>query len=157
MIRSKLYEVNNAPYNTRENLGFTTCNSRDFGCGLCRHSKSTKTHTSSKFSKTFDIKSQIKCQDEYVIYSIQCKKCPNTQYIGQTSQTARKRFSGHLQDIRKKDESKPVSKHFSSRGHTEHDMIFTPFEKLRQKDKTMLNVREKFWINTKQPNLNKQY
>ena len=157
LIRSKLYEVNNAPYNTRENLGFTRCNSRDFGCGLCRHSNSTKIHTSSKFSKTYDIKSQIKCQDEYVIYSIQCKKCPDTQYIGQTSQTARKRFSGHLQDIRKKDESKPVSKHFSSRGHTEHDMIFTPFEKLRQKDKTMLNVREKFWINTKQPNLNKQY
>ena len=42
---------------------------------------------------------------------------------------------------------KPVPAHFvNSRDHSIHDMIFTPFEKLYKKDKTLLDVREKFWI-----------
>ena len=45
---------------------------------------------------------------------------------------------------------KPVAKHFNSRNHSKADMLFTPFEKLYVKDKTMLDVRESYWILTKE-------
>ena len=85
---------------------------------------------------------------------LNARNVPTVQYVGQTSQPVRNRMYSHLHDVRGRNQMKPVSKHFSLRGHTEEDMIFSPFEKLRTKDKTMLNVREKFWINEKQPNLN---
>ena len=154
LMRSKLYEVNDNGHNLREKFGFTKCNSRDVGCQLCLKSANSKQHKSAKKMKVYDIKTLIRCTDEYVIYSIECKKCPSVQYVGQTSQTIRNRFYSHLHDVRGKNQMKPVSKHFSLRGHTENDMIFSPFEKLRTKDKTMLNVREKYWIDEKQPNLN---
>ena len=157
LIRSKLYQIDVNRHSDRESVGFIKCNSRDFGCKLCMYSDNMKQHNSPQKMKTYDIKSLIKCTDDHVIYSIQCKKCPNVQYVGQTSQMIRNRFYGHFQDIRAKNTHKPVSKHFNSRGHTENDLIFTPFEKLRKKDKTMLNIREKYWINEKQPNLNIQY
>ena len=154
LIRSKLYEVNDNAHNLREKSGFTRCNSRDFGCQLCLKSENSKQHKSAKKGKMYDIKTLVRCVDEYVIYSIECKKCPTVQYVGQTSQTIRNRVYSHLHDVRGKNQMKPVSKHFSLRGHTENDMIFSPFEKLRTKDKTMLNVREKYWIDEKQPTLN---
>ena len=157
LMRSKLYEVNENRHSDREDVGFTRCNSRDFGCKLCLHSENAKQHKSSQKGKIYEIKSKIRCTDDFVIYSIQCKKCPNVQYVGQTSQTIRNRFYGHFQDIRANNQSKPVARHFNSRGHTENDIVFTPFEKLRAKDKTMLNVREKYWINEKQPNINILY
>ena len=61
----------------------------------------------------------------------------------------------HFYDVLNKKIEKPVPAHFvNSRDHSIHDMIFTPFEKLYKKDKTLLDVRdktlldvrEKFWI-----------
>ena len=58
-----------------------------------------------------------------------------------------KRFLNHFYDVLNKKIEKPVPAHFvNSRDHSIHDMIFTPFEKLYKKDKTLLDVREKFWI-----------
>ena len=94
------------------------------------------------------VKSRIKCSDTYVIYSIQCKVCPK-QYVGQTTTSCAKRFYSHSWDYLNKKIYKPVAKHFNSRNHSKSDMIFTPFEKLYVKDKTMLDVREKYWIFTK--------
>ena len=154
MFRSKLYEIDVNRHSDRENVGFIKCNSRDFGCKLCLHSENANQHKSSQKGKIYEIKSKIRCTDDFVIYSIQCKKCPNVQYVGHTSQTIRNRIYGHFQDIRANNQSKPVAKHLNSRDHTENDVVFTPFEKLRIKDKTMLNIRKKYWINEKQPNIN---
>ena len=46
--------------------------------------------------------------------------------------------------------NKPVARHFNSRNHSASDMILTPFEKLYIKDRTLLNVRESYWIYEKQ-------
>ena len=80
----------------------------------------------------------------YVIYSIECKKC-NLQYVGQTIQPVYKRFLNHFYDVLNKKIEEPVPAHFvNSRNHSIHDMIFTSFEKLYKKDKTLLDVRENF-------------
>ena len=158
LIRSKLYNVAENTHDLRSRNGFFCCNKRHFGCTMCRLSENVKKHKSCFSNKTYEIKSNIKCSDSYVIYSIQCKKCPNIQYVGQTTQPVSKRFYNHYNDILSKNQSKPVSKHFSSRGHTSSDFCFTPFEKLRKKDKTLLDIREKYWIvekNTAKTGLNK--
>ena len=45
--------------------------------------------------------------------------------------------------------AKPVSNHFNLPGHKLSDLVFLPFEKLNVKDKTMLDVRERYWISKK--------
>lgn len=144
LIRAKLYPVEK--YNFRDRLGFSKCSKKDIGCSLCSKRENTSKHVSSFSKKVYPIKSKISCKDTYVIYSIECKKC-NLQYVGQTIQPVYKRFLNHFYDVLNKNIEKPVPAHFvNSRDHSIHDMIFTPFEKLYKKDKTLLDVREKFWI-----------
>ena len=158
LIRSKLYDLNDNQHNLRIQKGFFCCNKRHFGCTMCRLSENSKTHYSAFSSKKYEIKSLIRCSDSYVIYSIQCKRCPKVQYVGQTTQPISKRFYNHYNDILSKNLQKAVSKHFNSHGHSSSDFFMTPFEKLRKKDKTLLDIREKFWIvekNTAKTGLNK--
>ena len=157
LIRAKLYP--STRYEMRSRNGFYKCSKRDIGCCLCNHSCNITEHIASYSNKKYPIKSVIKCSDSYVIYSIQCKKC-NMQYVGQTTNAVSKRFNSHSWDILNKKLEKPVAKHFNSRNHSHSDMIFTPFEKLYVKDKTLLDVREKFWIlekDTVRNGLNRNY
>ena len=84
-----------------------------------------------------------------LIYSIQCRKSSSIEYVGQTTQTASTRFYNHRGDVITKKFAKPVSNHFNLPGHKLSDLVFLPFEKLRVKDKTMLDVRERYWISKK--------
>ena len=144
-----MYPLDN--YSMRSRNGFLKCNKN---CLLCKHSYNTTSHISCKTKEKFDIKSKISCSDTFVIYSISCKKCPTIEYIGQTSQSAAKRFYSHRSDITNKKVDKPVPEHFNRPGHSVSDMLFLPFEKLRKSDATMLNVRERFWINKKETLIN---
>ena len=119
----------------------------------------TSEHVCKTTQRKYPIKSKIKCSDSYVIYSIQCKKCP-TEYIGQTTQKVSERFRGHYNDIVNKRTNKVVAEHFNSRGHSLSDLVFTPIEKLYRMNQTLLNVRERFWIRQKKTvefGLNKIY
>lgn len=116
---------------------------------MCKYSINTNTHEAAATKEKFSMQSTIRCTDNYVIYSITCRRCPNVQYIGQTSQQAASRFSNHHSDITTKKVHKPVAAHFNLPGHGASDMIFLPFEKLRFKDKTLLEVRERHWIQKK--------
>ena len=116
---------------------------------MCTFSTNCTSHECAYTKEKFEIQSMIKCTDTYIIYSITCKLCPKVQYIGQTYQTATKRFSLHHSDIITKKVHKPVAAHFNLPGHGTSAMIFLPFEKLRFPDKTMLDVREDFWIQKK--------
>lgn len=142
LIRAKLYP--NQRYELRNRNGFFVCDKRNNGCSLCNRSNSIVEHVASHSNKKYPVKSKIKCSDTYVIYSIQCKICPK-QYVGQTSNTAAKRFNSHFYDVIHK-LNKPVARHFNSRNHSASDMVLTPFEKLHVKDRTLLNVRERYWI-----------
>ena len=147
LIRAKLYPTQR--YEIRDRKGFFKCSKREIGCNLCNRSQNISEHVANFSGKKYPIKSNIKCSDSYVIYSIQCKQCP-MQYVGQTSNAASVRFNNHSSDILNKKVTKPVAKHFNSRNHSWADMVFTPFEKLHKKDKTLLDIREKFWIREKQ-------
>ena len=46
--------------------------------------------------------------------------------------------------------NKAVAEHFNGPGHSMSDMRFLPFEKIPQKDETLLASREEYWIRKKQ-------
>ena len=71
------------------------------------------------------------------------------QYIGCTSRPAKVRFSEHLGSAvqpSQADTTKPVGVHFRSAGHNHSVMSFLPIEKVRSKDRFVLEAREAFWI-----------
>ena len=43
--------------------------------------------------------------------------------------------------------AKPVGVHFRSAGHSHANMVFLPIEKIRSKDKFVMEARESYWIN----------
>ena len=148
LTKAKLFPVGRSGLRTRS--GFQRCNRVAGGlCMMCTFSTNCTSHECAYTKEKFEIQSMIKCTDTYIIYSITCKLCPKVQYIGQTYQTAAKRFSTHHSDIITKKVHKPVAAHFNLPGHGTSAMIFLPFEKLRFPDKTMLDVREDFWIQKK--------
>ena len=148
LTRAKLYPISTSEL--RRRVGFQRCTRMgQAGCLMCHYSMNTLQHKSAYDGKLYNIQSMIKCTDTYLIYSIQCRKCPSIQYVGQTTQTASTRFSNHRSDVTTKKVDKPVSNHFNLPGHQLSDLVFLPFEKLRVKDKTMLEVRERYWISKK--------
>ena len=56
---------------------------------------------------------------------IQCNICPDTKYVGETSQTLRKRMNGHRQDIREENIYVPIGEHFNKPQHAHTDMKVT--------------------------------
>ena len=58
----------------------------------------------------------ISCRSSNLIYCASCKKC-GLQYVGQTLRRVKDRFGGHFYDIELADDTKSVSKHFSSENH----------------------------------------
>ena len=73
----------------------------------------------------------------------------NANSVQKSNILAKERFYGHHSDVLNKRINKPVPKHFCDGRHKVSDMLFIPFEKLRKKDQTLLDLREKFWINKK--------
>ena len=94
------------------------------------------------------MKKLIKCSDTFIIYTIQCKRCPTIEYVGKTTQPIAKRFYQHYSGIIKKETIDPVPEHFNTRGHSVSDIIMIPFEKCK-KDDTLLTIRENIWISEK--------
>ena len=78
-----------------------------------------------KEGQAYTPKGQFTCNSTGVIYMIQCNKCPDTQYVGETGQTLRKRMNGHRQDIREENIYVPIGKHFNRPQHTHTDMRIT--------------------------------
>ena len=93
-------------------------------CYLCRMMQNTQTVTSTVNNYTINISSSINCETLSVVYVIECKKC-RKQYVGQTGNNLRERFRGHLQDINTNNQQNPVSKHFTTEGHSKADVIVT--------------------------------
>ena len=71
------------------------------------------------------------------------------QYVGKTSQKARKRFSGHrnnVESIIDTTSKSEVGHHYSENGHKISDMEFRVIEQVRHSDPFILNARESYWI-----------
>ena len=93
-------------------------------CYLCKMMNTATSITSTSNRYKIEIKKEITCNTRNVIYLIECKKCKK-QYVGQTGNSLKERFRGHLQDINTANKFKPVSKHFTSEGHSKNDVIIT--------------------------------
>ena len=79
-----------------------------------------------------------------------CGKLRGPQYVGCTGRPGKVRFSEHVGSATQPsqaDTKKSVGVHFRSPGHSQSDMCFTPVEKVRSKDRFILEARKDFWIN----------
>ena len=71
------------------------------------------------------------------------------QYIGCTERAAKTRFSEHVGSATQQcqaNTAKSVGVHFRSVGHSHSDMAFLVIEKVRSKDRFIVEARENYWI-----------
>ena len=90
---------------------------------------------------------------------IECDKCINIKYIGETERKFKNRISEHKGYITNNIYTQPTGEHFNEPGHTLSDMKVIIIEKVRKNDTTYRKEREKFHIkqfNTYYNGLNKQ-
>ena len=76
-------------------------------------------------------------------------RCKGPQYVGCTERPVKTRFSEYLCSVTQPSQvntNKPVGVHFRSAGHSHADMVVQPIEKVRSKDRFVLEARERFWI-----------
>ena len=76
-------------------------------------------------NKIFKPTGTFNCNSKNVVYLIRCRKCPDTLYIGETSQSIRNRITGHRQSINQKWTYLPISEHFNKSNHTCEDLKVT--------------------------------
>ena len=76
-------------------------------------------------NKIFKPTGTFNCNSKNVVYLIRCRKCPDTLYIGETSQSIRNRITGHRQPINQKWTYLPISEHFNKSNHTCEDLKVT--------------------------------
>ena len=152
LIRAKLHPPQRVGIRTRHESrgtkpGFKKCQRFGWGCELCHYTEPSTTHKSTATGEVFPITSSITCTDDFILYDILCKKCTsehpgeNDLYTGKTTDSAASRSSSHRSDIRT-GKKKAVPEHFNGTGHSISDMLFIPFEKIMNRDETLLASRE---------------
>ena len=129
-------------------------------CVLCeKHLMETKTFTSTRTGHTYHIREQVNCKSKNVIYLVDCAKCREVQYVGETGQTVSKRFHGHRSDIKRQPKTAPglkdtikreslVARHFQSTGHSVDHLRVTVIEQITvtgQRADQVRVQRERFW------------
>jgi len=118
----------------------------------------------------YDIRASLNCRSSNVIYLINCQRCAQTQYVGETGQAVHKRIYGHrhnishfdpatyqhpltlTQDATYRHEDTMVAKHFNEDGHSIDDMTVTVIEQVHSLDTALRRRREKFWRHQLQTN-----
>jgi hypothetical protein len=94
--------------NSTHNSGSRPC--KKPRCGTCSIIKDTSHFTSKQTNKKYNIKEEIDCNSENVIYQLNCRTCEK-QYIGQTSNPLRIRMTGHRFSVSHKEMEKPIASH----------------------------------------------
>ena len=92
----------------------------------------------------YSLRSPFTCESKNLVYLLNCKKCNDVQYVGETGQRIKDRVTGHRCDINKKNPTL-VSKHFNSDGHSVMDLECIPIEKIRSNNIEIRKKREKYW------------
>ena len=72
---------------------------------------------SKELKKYFPTKIQVCCKSHNLDYCLTCEIC-GLQYVGQTKHTFHERLYEHFRDIRNKDLTKPLQRHFALPDHT---------------------------------------
>ena len=119
-------------------------------CNTCHYISQGSTFVSNVTKKSYNVVSpnlSMDCTSDNVVYLITCKKC-GIQYVGETSQKLRSRFSNHRNRL-KKLTNLYLYHHFSSDGHSVDDMSIMPIEELTSSDRVSATSqrleREDYW------------
>jgi hypothetical protein len=129
--------------------GFNFCNTKN--CRYCPNLNKTGEITSSVTGKNYRSMHNVSCRSSNLIYCITCKRCKK-QYVGQTLLRLKSRFVHHYYTVDKKDQTKPVGKHFSlmnHRGTDDMEIHVLEFIKKPPSSDVALEIRnrvEKRWI-----------
>ena len=148
LVRSKVPPSKNRQGRRQVNMGLKKCGGSY--CTTCSQS-----YTCNYTGDSYSINSIITCTRPGVIYSVACKKnsgeclkVKGPQYMGCTDSPL-VRFSEHLGSVTQPSQpntAKPLGVHFSSAGQTQANMVVQPIEKVRSKDRFILEARDRFWI-----------
>ena len=127
-------------------------------CVLCKdHLVETTTFKSARTNQTFTIRENTTCKSSNLVYLVDCAKCKDIQYVGETGQTVQKRFHGHRSDIRnvnnptnkadieKHKKETLVARHFQGKDHSLEDLRVTVIELLKTNDIQIRKARERYW------------
>ena len=152
LIRSKVPKLFSRP--KREIKGMKKC----LNCPICPFVVEGNIVKATATNATVELNAVVNCQTSTIIYCITCKKCKQ-QYIGQSERSLQARFSEHRDYAKKRDFSKACGAHFSSKGHSVHDMSVSIIEKVHSPDELLREERESMFIkkfNSKYKGINKQ-
>ena len=131
-------------------------------CVLClTHLKDSDTFSSVRTGTSYVIRDAVGCKSSNIIYLINCARCRDVQYVGETGQTASRRVHAHRSNIESASRSSGVNsgmtqdsswrretlvaKHFQSKDHSVQDMEVLVIEQIRAQDTQLRKTRERFW------------
>ena len=117
-------------------------------CTVCPYSSKPCTSVTSLITGyKHEIKQNLNCDTENIIYYWRCKKpsCNNyskCEYIGLTTKSHKVRFGQHLQYIRSSMLNQPAGEHFNKKGHNITHMEGLAIEHVISVDPFVLRARE---------------
>ena len=164
LTKYKLIKSKRQPYNLKRLLTkakftsnntpkVTKCNKPT--CGLYIHLLEGHSFTF-RCGKNFTIHENMSCNVKNVVYVMKCRGC-GEEYIGETGNPLRQRVTIHNQQIRDpKTRMLKVSEHIANCAHALNPKynIF-PFYKMYSESTTLRRAKEKLFINTLKPKLNR--
>ena len=140
LIRAKL------PSKTRQRRKIPGMKKCKENCSICPYVNSCKSVKSTYTDNIVPLNKEFDCLTQNLVYLVHCKKC-NDQYVGETKNTLRKRFSQHLGYVDSKDFRQATGRHFHLPGHQKSHMSITVLEKLYTDDTAYRKRRESHILN----------
>lgn len=107
---------------TTSKSGCTPCGN----CPVCPRIQKTDIVHSTHNSYSHRISGYIDCNSANIIYMITCNRC-RLQYIGQTSNSLSRRYTEHINSIRRKDDVS-LSNHYHAGQHCINDLTIVGLE-----------------------------
>lgn len=164
LSRYKFIKSKRQPYNLKRLLTKAKFSSNEChevricnrpNCGLCIHLIEGNSVTF-RCGTNFKIHENMSCDVKNVIYVMKCRGC-SEEYIGETGNFLRRRVTVHNQQIRDpKTRILQVSEHIDKCANMLNPkFLIFPFYKMYTDSPTLRRAKEKFFIKTLKPKLNK--
>ncbi|KAK3108921.1 hypothetical protein FSP39_018704 [Pinctada imbricata] len=112
-------------------------------CAICNNVMLTTSFFGTD-GEEYKIKGNLNCKTQNLIYSLRCKKCDKTVYVGQTGRTLYERMMVTISNVRNK-KCDLITEHFNKNGHTLRDFQIVGIEKTFGGEISRL-TKESFWI-----------
>ena len=140
LLRAKLPSRNTRP--RRIQNGMFPCNKPCYACPYVKKQKVVKSSTN---NTQVQMTKHHTCEDKNICYIIECKKC-GMQYIGESQNSMKERFSDHVGYVRRKEINKATGQHFNLPGHSQSDMTVSVLERIHSQHPQYRKTRESFHI-----------